>query len=101
LSGKDYADLPSAARALAEDFGVMVIVDGSPNSLPSELFTTTRESVITVGPMTWEQKESIPEFMGLMDALKALHLDDPLWKVLGSSPIDYLKLGGKVHFCYC
>ena len=36
--------------------------------------------------------ESIPEFKDLIDFLKSHNLDEPVWKVLGGSPADYLKL---------
>jgi hypothetical protein len=92
LSGQPYADVPSAVRALADDYGLRVVVDGSPNSLPPELLATKRERVIAVEPMSKEQIESIPEFKGLIDFLKSRNLNDPVWKVLGGSPADYLKL---------
>jgi hypothetical protein len=67
-------------------------VDGSPNSLPPTLLATKRETVIAVEPMSREQIESIPEFKGLIALLKSHNLDEPVWKVLGGSPADYLKL---------
>ena len=67
-------------------------MDGSPNSIPPELLTTKREMVIVVEPMSREEIESIPEFKGLIDLLKSRNLDEPVWKVVGGSPIDYLKL---------
>ena len=92
-TGEQYAQVTSAVRALADDFGLSVIVDGSPNSIPPELLTTKRQTVITVELMSKEQIESIPEFERLIDLLKSRHLDIPVWKVLGGSPADYLKLG--------
>ena len=67
-------------------------MDGSPNSLPPTLFTTKREMVVAVEPMSKELIDSIPEFKDLIDFLKSHNLDEPVWKVLGGSPIDYLKL---------
>ena len=87
--GEKYAQVTSAVRALVDDYGLRVIVDGSPNSIPPELLATKRETVIAVEPMSREEIESIPEFKGLIDLLKAHHLDDPVWKVLGGSPADY------------
>ncbi len=92
LSGQNYADVPAAVRDLADLYGLRVVVDGSPNSLPPELLATKRETVIAVEPMSKEQIESIPEFKDLIDFLKSHNLDEPVWKVLGGSPIDYLKL---------
>ena len=90
--GQCYADLTSAVRSLADDFRLRVIVYGSPNSIPPELLTTNRETVITIEPMSREQIESITEFKGLIDFLKTHQLDCPVWKVLGGSPTRYLKL---------
>jgi len=92
LSGQNYADVPAAVRDLADLYGLRVVVDGSPNSLPPELLATKRETVIAVEPMSKEQIESIPEFKDLVDFLKSHNLDEPVWKVLGGSPADYLKL---------
>jgi hypothetical protein len=92
LSGQNYADVPAAVRDLADLYGLRVVVDGSPNSLPPELLATKRETVIAVEPMSKEQIESIPEFKDLIDFLKSHNLDEPVWKVLGGSPDDYLKL---------
>ena len=48
--------------------------------------------MIAVEPMSKELIESIPEFKDLVDFLKSHNLDEPVWKVLGGSPIEYLKL---------
>ena len=64
--GEQYAQVTSAVRALTDDFGLRVIVDGSPNSIPPELLTTKRETLIAVEPMSKTQIESIPEFKGLI-----------------------------------
>ena len=90
--GQNYADVTSAVRDLADLYGLRVVVDGSPNSLPPELLTTQRETVIAVEPMSKEQIESISELKDLIDFLKSHNLDEPVWKVLGGSPIGYLNL---------
>ena len=92
-AGQIYADVTAAVRSLVDDFGLRVIVDGSPNSIPPELLTTTRETVMVVEPMSRDQIESIPEFQSLIDVLKAHKLDGPVWNVLGGSPSRYVKLG--------
>ena len=74
LSGQPYADVPSAVRDLADNYGLRVVVDGCPNSLPPELLATKREMVIAVEPMSKEQIESIHEFKGLVDFLKSRNL---------------------------
>ena len=91
-SGEPYAQVTSAVRDLADLYGLRVVVDGSPNSLPPTLIATKRETVIAIEPMSKEHIESIPEFKGLIDFLKSHNLDEPVWKVLGGSPVDYLKL---------
>jgi len=91
-SGEPYAQVTSAVRDLTDLYGLRVVVDGTPNSIPPELLSTKRETVIAVEPMSKELIESIPEFKDLIDFLKSHNLDEPVWKVLGGSPIDYLKL---------
>ena len=91
-SGEPYAQVTSAVRDLTDLYGLRVVVDSSPNSLPPTLIATKRETVIVIEPMSKEQIESIPEFKDLIGFLKSHNLDDPVWKVLGGSPADYLKL---------
>ena len=95
--GQNYADVTSAVRDLADLYGLRVVVDGSPNSIPPELLETKREMVIAIEPMSKEQIESIPEFKELIDFLKSHNLDEPVWKVLGGSPAEYLKLKGTIN----
>ncbi|RYY42794.1 MAG: hypothetical protein EOO06_20635, partial [Chitinophagaceae bacterium] len=83
LAGQQYADVPSAVRALADEYGLRVVVDGSPNSLPPELLTTNRERILSVEPMSREMIESIPEFQDFIGKLKRFHLDNAVWQVLG------------------
>ena len=92
LSGQNYADVTAAVRDLTDLYGLRVVVDGSSNSIPPELLATKQETVIAVEPMSKEQIDSIPEIKDLIDFLKSHNLDEPVWKVLGGSPIDYLKL---------
>ena len=92
LSGQNYADAPAAVKDLADLYGLRVAVDGSSNSTPPELLATKREIVVVVEPMSKELIDSIPEFKDLIDFLKCHYLDEPVWTVLGGSPIDYLNL---------
>lgn len=87
-----YARVTPGVRALADKFGLRVIVDGSPNSIPPELLTTKREMVIDVEPMSKELLESIPEYKVLTDFLRSQNIDESVWKVIGGSPMDYLTL---------
>ena len=87
-----YADTPSAVRYLADEFGLRVVVDGSPNSLPPELLRTNRELVIDVEPMSRALLEGIPEFREFVDFLKKHNLDDAVWKVVGGCPAKFLQV---------
>ncbi len=91
-SNDPYAQVTSAVRTLIDDYGLRVIVDGSPNSIPPELLATRRQTLVNVEPMSREQIESIPEYQSFMVVLKAYSLTDPVWTVLGGSPADYLAL---------
>ena len=91
-SGQPYADVTAAVRDLADLYGLRVVVDGCPNSLPPTLLSTKRETVMAVEPMSKEQIKSIPELKGFIDFLKSHNLDEAVWKVLGGSPVDYMKL---------
>lgn len=90
--GEKYASLTGAVRELTDDYGLRIIVNGSPNSLPPEIFATKRETNLFVGPMSKEQIEYIRELKSLEYFLKEHKLDVPVWKVLGGSPAAYLKL---------
>jgi hypothetical protein len=90
--GEPYAVVAAAVRDLTEIYGLRVVVDGSPNSLHPGLLATKREIVIDAESMSKEQIESIPEFKGFIDFLKSHNLDESVWKVLGGSPADYMKL---------
>lgn len=48
---KPYADVTTAVRRLADDFGLLVIVDGSPNSIPPEIRSTECQFNFYVMPM--------------------------------------------------
>jgi hypothetical protein len=65
-SDEPYAQVTSAVRDLTDLYGLRVVVDGSPNSLPPTLLATKREMVVDVEPMSKELIDSIPEFKGLI-----------------------------------
>jgi hypothetical protein len=94
LAGEPYADLPAAVRCLADEFGLRVVVDGSPNSLPPELLRTNREIIINVEPMSRTLLEGIPEFREFVDFLKKHNLDDAVWKVVGGCPAKFMLIKG-------
>ncbi len=50
--GEGYAQVTSAVRELADEFGLKVIVDGSPYSLPPTLIATKRETVVAIEPIS-------------------------------------------------
>ena len=87
-----YADVTAAVRGLADDFGLRVIVDGSPNSIPSEIKATERQLNIHVMPMERDQIAEIPEFSKLIEFLRKHSLEEGVWDVLGGSPQRYTTL---------
>jgi hypothetical protein len=96
LKGRPYASVSAAVSELAEDYGLSVIVDGTANALPPDLLHTGRQTVMEIGPMTREEIESIPEMATMMAALKRHCLADPVWRVLGGSPVHYVMLQGLI-----
>ena len=87
-----FADLDSAARALAGGYGLRVVIDASNNSLPDAALTTLREMVLEVEPMPRATLEALPELSPLLAALRAAHLADTVWAVAGGVPAHYLQL---------
>jgi len=92
--GRDYADVTSATRELTDKFGLRVIIDGSPNSIPPDLKATGREIVMDIDRMSRDIVEKIPEFEDLISFLKKHHLDDGVWEVFGGNPLHYMQLKG-------
>ena len=91
--GQDYADISGAARELA-GYGLRVLIDGSTNSLPSEVLTTLRQAVLELEPMPRNTLRSVPEYAGLLKVLRDESLEDVAWLVLGGVPahFDVLRL---------
>ena len=91
-----YAQITAAVRGLADDFGLRVIVDGCPNSIPTEIKATGRQLNMHVMPMERDQIAEIPEFSKLIKFLRKHSLDDGVWDVLGGSPQRYMTLAENV-----
>jgi hypothetical protein len=89
---QNFADLDSAARSLASNFGMCVVIDASDNSLPESAKLTKREMQIEVPPMPRAVLETVPELTKLHAALKAADLADVVWACVGGVPADYRKL---------
>jgi hypothetical protein len=89
-----HADLDSAARALASDFGVRVVIDASDNSLPDAARATLREKVLDVEPMPRATLEALPELAPLLAALRKASAADAVWACLGGVPAAYEQLDG-------
>jgi len=88
--GRQYADVTAATRKLVDYYGLRVIVDGSPNSLPPDLKSTTRQIILDIDFMPRYMIES--EFKEIISLLKLHNLDDAAWKILGGSPSLYRQL---------
>ena len=91
-----YAQVTAAVRGLADDFGLRVIVDGCPNSIPPEIKDTKRQLNMHVMPMERDQIAEIPEFSKLIKFLRKHSLDDGVWDALGGSPQRYMTLAENV-----
>ena len=88
MDGEAYAEFPGAARVLA-GYGLRVLIDGSTNSLPSELLTTLRQHVLELEPMPQNTLRSIPEYHSLFHVLREEGLEDVAWQVLGGVPAHF------------
>lgn len=98
------AALDSAARELAHDYDLRVIIDASDNSLPApeDAKATMREMVVQVGPMTRSVLESVPDLAELLSALKAADLADVVWTCVGGVQQDTfnsLRCGNSLAVC--
>ena len=91
-----YADVTVAARGLADDFGLHVIVDGAPNSINPEIYRTTRQLNIHVMPMERDQIAEISELSELNEFLRNHSLENAVWDVLGGCPQQYMTLAENV-----
>jgi hypothetical protein len=90
--GRDYADITSATRELADKYNLRVLIDGSPNSLPPEIMTTTRQIVYYIEEMDKVQIQKIEEFERLITFLKKNNLFDAVWEVIGGVPSLFILL---------
>ena len=91
MEGEAYAQIPGAARELTS-YGLRVLIDGSSNSLPSEVFATKRQVVLELEPMLQNTLRSIPEYADLFKILRKECLEEVAWLVLGGVPTDYDEL---------
>ena len=87
-----FADLDSAARALAGNFGVRVVIDASTNSLPDAAIATLREMALDVEPMPRATLEGLADLSPLLSALRAARVDDVVWACVGGVPAAYIAL---------
>jgi hypothetical protein len=84
-----YAKISDAARMLAYNYKLRVIVDGSDNTLPDSLFATLRGKIINVDEMTKEVLEDIPELQCFIEKLRNEKLDDVVYHIVGGVPATY------------
>jgi hypothetical protein len=90
------AQVTAAVRGLTDDFGLRVIVDGPPNSIPPEIKATERHLNIHVMPIERNQIAEISELSELNEFLGKYSLEKAVWDVLGGSPQRFLTLAEKV-----
>eukprot|EP00128_Syssomonas_multiformis_P018869 Colp12_sorted_trinity150504_noHs@1103 len=91
----DGSDIVAVVRTLSEDWGLRVLVDSSPNSLPGELLARIPSTVFTLTPMP--SKILKLEFAKLHEALEQWGLDKLAWEVLGGYPAHYVELNKQIY----
>jgi hypothetical protein len=94
--GVGFVDLTGAVRKLREVYKLKVIVDASPNSVPDQLLTTSRQDILDVPPMEREMIERLPQLQPLMNVLKKEDLVNAAWELLGGIPTEWESLFDKV-----
>jgi methylmalonyl-CoA mutase cobalamin-binding subunit len=95
-SGKPFAEITGAARTLA-DQGFRVGIDGSPNATDPSAFTTKREEVVNVEPMSAKELMQDDEFQLIVANLKkAGEIHELVWGIVGGVPADYKQLAQKL-----
>ena len=90
--GDSFASIGGAARILTDNYGLHVLIDGSPNSLHKELFCTKRENILRIEPFAEDVKWHLPQFKDLLALVKDSVLKQAIWRVLGGVPSDFEKL---------
>ncbi|KAI3632709.1 hypothetical protein MIR68_009251 [Amoeboaphelidium protococcarum] len=90
--GEAYAGLTGAVRTLKEKYGLRVIVDGSPNSLPPSLLSTERQRVLVIQPMDWETVQKLEQCKPALEWINSAGLEKAVWAVLGGVPAKYDRL---------
>jgi hypothetical protein len=86
---KPFAEISDAARALAYNHKLRMIMDGSDNTLSDSLFATIRGEIINVDEMEKEILEDIPELKLLIKKLWTEKLDENVYHIVGGVPADY------------
>lgn len=64
-----HAPIAGAARTFSHDHQLLVLVNGSNNAIPDELFATMQGRFVDVDEMEQKTVEIIPEFIVLIDSL--------------------------------
>jgi hypothetical protein len=84
-----HAKIAEAARTLSVDHQLRVLVDGSNNALPDELFVTLRGRIVDVDEMDQETVDNIPEFKIFIASLCEADLADVVYHIIGGVPANY------------
>lgn len=86
-----YDGVIGGTRELTE-LGYRVIIDASTHDLPDRLLHANRQEVLTIGPMSLEVMETVPEFRRIFDLLKELNRFELVWATCGGNPLLMVRL---------
>ena len=86
---ESHANIAYAARTLSSKYKLLVLVDGSNNDLPNELFRNKRGHFVDVYEMDQEIVESFSEFKIFIAQLREADLADVVYHMIGGVPADY------------
>ena len=84
-----HANFAEAAKTSTYNYRLRVLVEGSNNTLPDELFATKRGRSIDVVEMDQGTVESISEFKISITSLREADLADVVYHIIGGVPADY------------
>jgi propanediol dehydratase small subunit len=88
--GFGFVDVTGAVGDLREIYKLKVIVEASPDSIPDQLLTTTRQNILNIPPMDRAMIEILPQLEPLLNVLKKEEdLLNVAWEVLSGIPSEW------------